>query len=82
MQHLSGAHFFQAEITQLNRWEQGPLELILLPDPKVGRAEQLVHVHEWNATQRSGFLRPGRAMDGLKAVVPNLEKRRAIAPRS
>lgn len=76
MRHISNAHFYQAEVTQVDRWEHGPLELVFLAEPADGRLERDAHIHEWNATQRAGFLRSGKAMDGLKASIPCLEERR------
>ena len=76
MRHISNAHFHQAEVTQVDRWEHGPLELVYLPEPENGHLQRDAHIHEWNATQRAGFLRSGKAIDGLKATIPCLEERR------
>ncbi|MEG3791262.1 hypothetical protein V1318_14125 [Lysobacter sp. CCNWLW3] len=76
MRHMSNAHFHQAEVTQVNRWDHGPLELVFLAEPIDGRPEWDAHIHEWNSTQRAGFLRSGKAMEGLKASIPGLEERR------
>lgn len=76
MRHISNAHFYQAEVTQVDRWDHGPLELVFVDEPTEGGLEQTAHIHEWNSTQRAGFLRSGRAMDGLKASIPCLEDRR------
>lgn len=76
MRHMSNAFFHQAEITQVDRWERGPLELVFLPEPENKSFEFIAHVHEWNATQRAGFLRSSEAIDGLRTYVPWLEERR------
>ncbi len=76
MRSISNAFLHQVEITQVNRWDQGPLELAFLREPKERRLEWVAHVHEWNATQRAGFVRSSEAMEGLKPVVPYLEQRR------
>ena len=65
MRHISNAHFHQVEVTQVDRWEHGPLELVFLDEPVEGRLEHVAHIHEWNSTQRAGFLRSSEAMDGL-----------------
>ncbi len=76
MRHLSNAFFHQVEITQIDRWEKGPLELVFLPLPDDKRAELAVAVYDWNATQRSGFLRSDETMGALQTAVPFLESRR------
>lgn len=76
MRCISNAFFHQAEVTQVDRWEHGPMELAFLPNPEASNLEMVAHVHEWNQTQRAGFVRSGRAIDGLKPFVPYLEERR------
>lgn len=76
MRHISNAHFHQAEITQIDRWEHGPLELVFLAEPAEGPLEQVAHIYEWNTTQRAGFYRSSEAMDALKTAIPSLEERR------
>lgn len=76
MRSISNAFFHQAEITQIDRWEHGPLELAFLSEPATGRLEWTAHLHNWNATQRAGFVRSGEAIEGLKPFVPYLEERR------
>ena len=73
MRHISNAHFHQAEVTQVDRWDHGPLELVFLPQPGM---ERIAHVYDWNSSQRAGFLRSGPTMEGLKEAVPFLEQRR------
>lgn len=76
MRSISNAFFHQAEITQVDRWDHGPLELAFLPEPQNGHLEWIAHIHEWNATQRAGFVRSGEALEGLKPAIPYLEERR------
>lgn len=76
MRCMSNAFFHQAEVTQIDRWDHGPLELAFVPEPADGRLEWIAHVHEWNSTQRAGFVRSGEALEGLKPVIPYLEERR------
>lgn len=76
MRHISNAFFHQAEITQVDRWEHGPLELVFLSEPKEKRFELTAYVQEWNSTQRAGFFRSSEAIDGLRKYVPWLEERR------
>lgn len=76
MRHLSNAFFHQAEVTQVDRWEHGPLELVFFPEPENKRLELVAHVQDWNSSQRAGFLRSSETMDGLRAHVPGLEERR------
>lgn len=76
MRSISNAFFHQAEVTQVDRWEHGPLELAFLPEQGASRMELSAHIHDWNSTQRSGFLRSGRSLEGLKPFVPYLEERR------
>jgi len=73
---MSNAFFHQAEITQVDRWERGPLELVFLPEPESNRGEFIAHAHDWNSTQRAGFIRSSETMDGLRKYVPWLEERR------
>jgi hypothetical protein len=76
MRSISNAFFHQAEVTQVDRWDHGPLELAFLSEPATNHLEWTAHVHDWNATQRAGFVRSGRSMEGLKPFVPYLEERR------
>lgn len=76
MRSISNAFFHQAEITQVDRWNHGPLELAFLSEPATKHLEWMAHVHDWNATQRAGFARSERSMEGLKPFVPYLEERR------
>lgn len=76
MRSISNAFFHQAEITQIDRWEHGPLELAFLSEPATGCLEWAAHLHDWNSTQRAGFVRSGEAIEGLKPFVPYLDERR------
>lgn len=76
MKHMSNAFFHQVEITQIDRWEAGPLELVFVPLPRGERLELAVAAYDWNATQRSGFLRARETMQALQTAVPFLESRR------
>ncbi len=76
MRHMSNAHFHEAEITQVDRWDHGPLELVFVEAPEQGAMELTAHICEWNGSQRAGFVRPGESMEALKALVPHLEERR------
>ena len=76
MRSMSNAFFHQVEITQVDRWDHGPLELAFLSEPTTGHLEWIAHVHEWNATQRAGFVRSSETLEGLKPVIPYLEERR------
>lgn len=76
MRSISNAFFHQAEITQTDRWDHGPLELAFLPVPATNHLEWTAHVYDWNSTQRAGFVRSGRSLEGLKPFVPYLEERR------
>lgn len=72
MRSISNAFFHQAEVTQVDRWDHGPLELAFLSKPATNHLEWTAHVHDWNATQRAGFV---RSFEGLKPFVPHLEAR-------
>jgi hypothetical protein len=76
MHHISNAFFYQAEVTQVDRWEHGPLELVFMKEPESKRLECSALIHDWNSSQRAGFLRSGETIEGLKAYIPFLEERR------
>ena len=61
MRSISSAFFHQLEITHVDRWDHGALELAFLPEPAPGHLEWIARVHEWNSTQRAGVVRTGEA---------------------
>jgi hypothetical protein len=75
MRSISNAHFYQAEVTQADRWDHGPLELAYLSEPASRGPENLVAIHDWNASQRAGFLRSAEVMSQLATIAPHVEAR-------
>ncbi|HWB20980.1 MAG TPA: hypothetical protein VG711_11815 [Phycisphaerales bacterium] len=58
MRVLSNAFLSQAEITQIDRWKYGPLEIHQVHAPNDGRdTEFTARVCDWNRKQSSGFAR-------------------------
>lgn len=69
MRVMSSAFFMQAEVTQVDRWDYGPLEIHLIPEPHTeGHAEFGGRVSMWNQAQCAGFLRDGRALTELQRM--------------
>jgi hypothetical protein len=76
MRAISNAFLKQIDVTQLDRWDHGPLELAIVPEPTEGHLEFVGALFEWNSTQRGGFLRSGEALESLQKWVRFLEQRR------
>jgi hypothetical protein len=78
MHVLSRAHFHQAELTQVDRWDYGPLEIYLVAEPESARADFGGGVALWNQGQCAGFARSNQELEflekmvGLRAKNPNI----------
>ncbi len=69
MRVMSNAFLSQAEVTQIDRWEYGPLELRFIPEPqRRGHAEFCGLVASWNCDQCAGFLRDGECLESLQQM--------------
>lgn len=69
MRVLSNAFLSQVEITQVDRWNHGPLEIHLVPEPQEsGHSKFGGLVYEWNSGQCGGFLRDAETLDSLGSI--------------
>lgn len=80
MKVISNAMMSQVEVLDTRRWEQGPLELIFLPERLIGDGEEksrlLVSVYEWNQHHCGGMVRSGETMEALAGIFPTIEERK------
>ena len=83
MRVMSNAFLWQAEVTQVDRWEHGPLEINLVPEPQ----DLTMHefgglVAQWNCQQCAGSLRDAHTLEALQAkgLVRGMNPNFVIAP--
>lgn len=71
MRVMSNAFFSQAEVTQVDRWEHGQLEIHLVPEPHdrqgFRNAEFGGLIVNWNCKQCAGFLRDAQCLEQLQS---------------
>jgi len=67
---MSNAFFSKAEVTQINRWDYGPLEIHVVPEPhdRKGFSNNAFggQVVMWNRDQCAGFLRDGETLESMQ----------------
>lgn len=69
MHVISNAFLSQAEVTQVDRWEHGPLEIHLVPETSPnGFGDVGYRVFMWNSTQCAGFLRDSESVEWLESI--------------
>lgn len=71
---ISKAHFDQLDIVQKDRWDQGPIEFIFLPEPEVDRPEFVGHQVRWNTWFRACTMRPGESLEFFQRLWPSIAK--------
>lgn len=72
MDVLSNGFMFQAEAVQLDRWNEGPLELVEIPVSRVRDPKLRIAVHNWNQTHAAGQLRGEDSVEALTAAFPRV----------
>src|SRR5690349_11782095 len=83
MKAISNAFFWQVEVVQEDRWDHGPLELVVVDQasrkgPMTDKQIQLsLAISEWNRSTSGGFTRPGEALETLEQQLGVLGVRRA-----
>jgi hypothetical protein len=66
MRVMSNALFSQAEVTQADRWEHGPLEIRFVPEPCARRDEFGGSIVVWNCQQTAGYVRSADNLEDLQ----------------
>jgi hypothetical protein len=72
---VSNVHFDQAEIVQLDHWDNGPLELVFLDnvlDRRNGFHEIIDRIAQWNRRYRGGHFRGADILEWVEEMVPAL----------
>jgi hypothetical protein len=69
MRVISNAFLYQAEITQSDRWNYGPLEIHFVPEPQdSSRLEFTGRVAIWNRKQTGGYFRDTESLEFLQSL--------------
>ena len=69
MHVISNALLSQAEVTQVDRWDYGPLEIHFVPEPLGTEVSAFGgRVVTWNQQQCAGFLRDAKSLDFLQSI--------------
>ena len=69
MRVISNAFLSQVEITQVDRWDYGPLEIHLLPEPGGPSHDAFGgRVVTWNMEQCGGFLRDDESLECVRSL--------------
>lgn len=73
MHVISSAFLSQAEVIQHDRWQYGPLELVLIDAPAVDQPRCVGAICDWNRTSSAGQLRQERTVKEVQdQFLPNL----------
>lgn len=74
MRAISNAFLKQAEVEQKGHWQEGPLELAFFDVEHCSKNydECVVLAAEWNGSYEGGYIRPGKWLEQLQALVPGL----------
>jgi hypothetical protein len=71
MRVMSNAFLWQAEVTQIDRWKYGPLEIHLIPEPTDTKgftdAAFGGQTVMWNCSQCAGFVRDAKTLEWAQA---------------